>query len=113
MNLTTESPSVKTKKQEVKVLYDNDAIYISALIYDNEPHKIHKKKEITNRDVFGVSDHFFFSVSPNGFNADGQQDYTFYVMPLEFKWIVWRPKTAKIIFGCHLGTVKLHNGFWL
>ncbi len=64
----------KDKKTEVKVLYDNDAIYISALLYDNEPSKI--QKEITNRDVFGVSDHF--SVSINGFN-DGQQDYRFYV----------------------------------
>jgi hypothetical protein len=44
------------KKTEVKVLYDNEAIYISAMLYDNEPNKI--QKEITNRDVFGVSDHF-------------------------------------------------------
>jgi hypothetical protein len=62
------------KRTEVKVLYDNDAVYISALLYDTEPDKI--QKEITNRDVFGVSDHF--SVSINGFN-DGQQDYSFYV----------------------------------
>jgi hypothetical protein len=34
------------------VLYDNEAIYISAMLYDNEPNKI--QKEITNRDVFGV-----------------------------------------------------------
>jgi hypothetical protein len=62
------------KKTEVKVLYDNEAIYISAMLYDNEPNKI--QKEITNRDVFGVSDHF--SVSINGFN-DGQQDFRFFV----------------------------------
>jgi hypothetical protein len=61
------------KKTEVKVLYDNEAIYISAMLYDNEPNKI--QKEITNRDVF-VSDHF--SVSINGFN-DGQQDFRFFV----------------------------------
>ncbi|EIA09548.1 DUF5916 domain-containing protein [Flavobacterium frigoris] len=67
-------PISEDKKTEIKVLYDNDAIYISALLYDSEPNKI--QKEITNRDVFGVSDHF--SVSINGFN-DGQQDYTFYV----------------------------------
>jgi hypothetical protein len=67
-------PISENKKTEVKALYDNDAIYISALLYDNEPDKI--QKEITNRDVFGVSDHF--SVSINGFN-DGQQDYSFYV----------------------------------
>lgn len=62
------------KKTEVKVLYNDDAIYISAVMYDNEPKKI--QKEITKRDVFGVSDHF--SVYINGFN-DGQQDYRFYV----------------------------------
>lgn len=62
------------KKTEVKVLYDNDAIYISALLYDNEPEKI--QRELTERDVFGVADHF--AVYINGFN-DGQQDYRFYV----------------------------------
>lgn len=67
-------PISADKKTEVKVLYDNNAIYISALLYDNEPNKI--KKEITNRDVFGVSDHF--SVAINGFN-DGQQDFRFIV----------------------------------
>lgn len=67
-------PINSDKKTEVKVLYDNNAIYISALLYDNEPEKI--QKELTNRDVFGVSDHF--SVYVNGFN-DGQQDFRFFV----------------------------------
>jgi hypothetical protein len=40
---------INNKKTEVKVLYDNEAIYISAMLYDNEPNKI--QKEITNRDV--------------------------------------------------------------
>ena len=67
-------PISQDKKTEVKVLYDNNAIYISAILYDNEPGKI--QREVTNRDVFGVSDHF--SVAINGFN-DGQQDFRFYV----------------------------------
>ena len=67
-------PIPENKKTEVKVAHDNTAIYISATLYDNEPNKI--LKEITNRDVFGASDHF--SVFINGFN-DGQQDYRFYV----------------------------------
>lgn len=62
------------KKTEVKIVYDNDAIYVSALLYDNEPDKI--QKELTNRDVFGVSDHFAIYI--NGFN-DGQQDFRFFV----------------------------------
>lgn len=67
-------PISEEKKTEVKVLYNDDAIYIAAIMYDNEPKKI--QKEITKRDIFGVSDHF--SVNINGFN-DGQQDYRFYV----------------------------------
>ena len=67
-------PISPDKKTEVKVLYDNNAIYISALLYDNEPEKI--QRELTSRDVFGVSDHF--SVHINGFN-DGQQDFRFFV----------------------------------
>ncbi|WP_395049078.1 DUF5916 domain-containing protein [Flavobacterium sp.] len=67
-------PISENKKTEVKVLYDNNAVYISAILYDDEPNKI--SRELTNRDVFGVSDHF--SISINGYN-DGQQDFRFYV----------------------------------
>jgi hypothetical protein len=67
-------PISATKKTDVKVLYDNTAIYIQATLNDDEPSKI--SKELTNRDVFGNSD--VFSVSINGFN-DGQQDYRFFV----------------------------------
>ncbi|QKJ62579.1 DUF5916 domain-containing protein [Flavobacterium sp. M31R6] len=67
-------PISENKKTEVKVVYDNDAIYIAATLYDENPSKI--KKEITNRDSFGVTD--YFSVFINGFN-DGQQDFRFYV----------------------------------
>lgn len=67
-------PISENKKTEVKVLYDNTAIYISALLYDDEPNKI--SRELTNRDVFGASDHFLVSI--NG-NNDGQQDFRFYV----------------------------------
>ncbi len=67
-------PIPDTKKTEVKVVYDNDAIYIAAILYDNEPNKI--LKEITKRDEFGTSD--LFGVFINGFN-DGQQDFQFYV----------------------------------
>jgi len=62
------------QKTEVKILYDNEAIYISAILNDNEPEKI--QRELTERDVFGVADNF--AVFINGFN-DGQQDYRFYV----------------------------------
>lgn len=62
------------KKTDVRVVYNNDAIYIAALLYDDEPKKI--LKEMTQRDNFGTADHF--GVFINGFN-DGQQDFRFFV----------------------------------
>ena len=67
-------PISENKKTEVKILYDNTAVYISAVLYDEEPNRI--SRELTNRDEFGVSD--VFSVSING-NNDGQQDFRFFV----------------------------------
>ena len=62
------------KEASVRVLYDNEAIYISAILKDNQPNEI--LKEITQRDNFGTADHF--GVYINGFN-DGQQDFRFFV----------------------------------
>lgn len=67
-------PAPDGKKTEVKILYDNDAIYIGSKMYDDEPSKI--LKEISQRDNFGTAD--LFGVFINGFN-DGQQDFMFYV----------------------------------
>lgn len=64
----------ENQKTIVKVLYDNDAIYIGAMMYDNDPNKI--LKEISQRDNFGTAD--LFGAFINGFN-DGQQDFMFYV----------------------------------
>lgn len=61
------------KKTEVRILYDNEAIYVAALLYD-DPKMI--LKEMTQRDNFGTADHFGIFV--NGFN-DGQQDFRFFV----------------------------------
>ena len=61
-------------RTEVKILYNNDAVYIGAILYDNDPNAI--LKEITERDNFGISD--VFGVFINGYN-DGQQDFQFYV----------------------------------
>jgi Domain of unknown function (DUF5916)/Carbohydrate family 9 binding domain-like len=62
------------KNTEVKVLFDNEAIYIGAILNDNEPTKI--MREITQRDDTGSSD--FFGLSVNGYN-DGQQEFRFFV----------------------------------
>lgn len=96
------------KRTEVKVLYDDTSLYISAVMYDNEPNKI--LKEITKRDVFGAADNF--SVSINGYN-DGQQDFRFFVSSAgvqsdclatedseNFTWnAVWYSKAVLTDFG--------------
>ena len=64
----------ETKKTNVQVVYNDDAVYIAATMYDNEPQKI--LKEVTQRDLFGTSEHF--GVFINGYN-DGQQDFRFFV----------------------------------
>lgn len=69
-NGTLESTERRT---EVKIVYNNDAIYVGALLYDN-PNTI--KKELTIRDDFATADHF--GITLNGFN-DGQQDFRFLV----------------------------------
>jgi hypothetical protein len=70
------------------------------MLYDNEPNKI--QKEITNRDVFGVSDHF--SVSINGFN-DGQQDFRFFVSAANIQMDCLQ-KGTKIFPGMRYGKAK-------
>ncbi|MFV8440859.1 DUF5916 domain-containing protein [Flavobacterium sp. LB2P44] len=64
----------ENKRTEVKILYDNEAIYVGAIMYDENPDKI--LKEITQRDDFGTSD--IFGIFINGYN-DGQQDFQFFV----------------------------------
>lgn len=97
------------KKTEIKVLYDNDAIYVAALMYDNEPNKI--LKEISQRDNFGASD--IFGIFVNGYN-DGQQDFRFIVSASDgqadcigtdtngedYSWdAVWKSKAVITDFG--------------
>ena len=99
----------KGKETEVKILYDNEAIYIGAILYDAEPSKI--LKELTLRDDQGTSDNF--GVFINGFN-DGQQDFRFFCTASgtqldclatdtngeDFSWdAIWLSKTKITIKG--------------
>jgi hypothetical protein len=93
----------ENKKTIVKIVYDNDAVYIAAIMNDEDPSNI--RKEITNRDSFGVTD--YFSVFINGYN-DGQQDFRFFVTAAgvqidciatesykDFSWdAIWDSKTT-------------------
>ena len=67
------NPEPKDQKTEVRIVYDNDAIYIAATMFD-DPKKI--LKEFALRDKIGTAD--FFAVFINGFN-DGQQEFRFIV----------------------------------
>ncbi len=62
-------------RTEVSIVYDDEAIYISAMMYDPEPDKI--AREFTNRDAFGQSDFFNVSINPNN---DGLNTTEFIVM---------------------------------
>lgn len=65
----------KTHKTEVKIIYDNEAIYLSALMYDDNPSAI--AMEFTDRDDFGQTDFFLVTINPND---DGQNPFQFVVM---------------------------------
>lgn len=67
-------PEPDTHKTEVKLVYDDNAIYISAKMYDPEPSKI--PAEFTNRDNIGNSDFFLITINPND---DGQNPFEFLV----------------------------------
>jgi hypothetical protein len=78
------------------------------MLYDNEPNKI--QKEITNRDVFGVSDHF--SVSINGFN-DGQQDFRFFVSAANIQMDCLATEGTKIFPGMRYGKTTITDFGWV
>ncbi len=98
-----------TMQTEVRVAYDNEAIYIAAKMYDSDPSKI--LTQLTQRDDFGTADHF--GVFINGYN-DGQQDFRFFVSAAgvqmdanttnsngeDFTWdAIWESKVAITEFG--------------
>jgi hypothetical protein len=68
------TPIPERQKTDVKIVYDNEAVYIAATLYDDEPNKI--LKELTLRDNFATADHF--GVFINGYN-DGQHEFRFFV----------------------------------
>ena len=71
-NGAKENPDYKT---EVKVLYDDEAIYVAAMLYDPNPDKI--ASEFTSRDNVGQTDYFSLILNPNN---DGVNATSFDVM---------------------------------
>ncbi|WP_298552180.1 DUF5916 domain-containing protein [uncultured Algibacter sp.] len=65
--------AVKEKRSEIKMCYDDNAIYISAYLHDN-PEDI--MRQFTQRDNFGQSDFFGIIFNPNN---DAQNNTEFFV----------------------------------
>ncbi len=63
------------KKTTVKVIYDNNAIYFGATMYDDSPEDI--AMQFGGRDQFGQTDFILISLNPNN---DGLNDTEFIVM---------------------------------
>ncbi|WP_299113522.1 DUF5916 domain-containing protein [uncultured Winogradskyella sp.] len=61
------------RRTEVKMTYDDKAIYVAAYLYD-DPTKI--MKQLTSRDNFGQNDFFSVILNPNN---DAQNDTNFFV----------------------------------
>ena len=99
----------KEHRTEVKVTYDNEAIYFAATMYDDEPNKI--LKELSQRDDSGAADRV--GVFINGYN-DGQQEFSFIISAAgvqedflftesngeDSSWnAIWEGKTQNTDFG--------------
>ena len=67
-------PEPNNQRTEVKIIYDNQAIYIGAYLYDDKPDQI--MRQLSERDNFGTADFFGIAISPNN---DGQNEFEFFV----------------------------------
>ncbi len=67
-------PEPDNQKTEVKILYDDEAIYIAGYMYDSNPENI--LRQLTDRDNFGTADAFGITINPNN---DEQNEFMFLV----------------------------------
>jgi len=58
-----------SQKSEIKVIYDNTAIYVGAMLYDSEPDKI--LQQFSQRDELGNTDWFGVFLNPYGDGING------------------------------------------
>ncbi|PHR68826.1 MAG: hypothetical protein COA67_12280 [Lutibacter sp.] len=103
------TPAPENIKTKVKIVYDDEAIYFGAYLYDDKPEEI--PMEFQTRDNFGNAD--FFGVVINPLN-DGQNQTEFFVMSTgnqndakvlsngreDFSWnAVWDSKVSMVDDG--------------
>jgi hypothetical protein len=86
------APEPKNKRTDVKILYDNVAIYVAARMYDNPDSIAH---ELVSRDDIGNAD--FVGIIFDTF-LDGINGYGFYV--------------AKTLIGVQYGKARLNVTNW-
>ncbi|MES2882843.1 MAG: DUF5916 domain-containing protein [Bacteroidota bacterium] len=84
-----------TSKTEVKILYDNDAVYILAHLYD-DPAQI--RKQLTARDAEQRQDADYFSIFFDTYN-DQQNGFQFLVTPVNVQTDAKLSPTAIIASG--------------
>ena len=65
-----------SQKTEIKFTYDDEAIYIGAILYDTAPDSI--VSELSKRDDMGISDNFGIHIDPFD---DASTAYGFFVNP--------------------------------
>lgn len=70
----TGTPEKENQRTEVRIVYDDEAIYFAAYCYDDKPDEI--PKQFATRDNFGVADWVGFTINPNN---DSQNDTEFFV----------------------------------
>jgi len=68
------TPENKAYKTEIKLAYNDEAVFIGAVMYDPSPENI--PMEFSNRDNFGIADHVGVIINPND---DGQNPFLFIV----------------------------------
>lgn len=66
------TPSRSTHPTQVKLAYDDEAIYVAAAMFDNEPHRI--RREFAQRDNLPIADYFVLDF--NTYN-DGENQTRF------------------------------------
>lgn len=68
------TPEEYNTRTEVKVVYDDEAIYFGAYLYDDKPNDI--PSQFASRDNFGVTDWFGIMINPNN---DALNDTEFFI----------------------------------
>jgi len=72
---TSGTPEPQNRRSVIKIIYDNEAIYIGAYLFDDNPSEI--PMQLGNRDEIGQVDYLQVNFNPNN---DGQNDTEFIVM---------------------------------